>query len=338
MHAPHSNNQLRAKHNQRTLKHYPIIKKTIGVLPHDEHRPAEGSPPGNELNNMGLGVMASIRLEDEARKDPRFGILGKRMGTSKFDARARMEELWAYCTEKQTYFLSAEIIDELAEFPNFSHLICEPEVSLAEACSEGIRIKGTKGRIEWIAKLRKNGKKGGRPRKTKTKPEANQTETRIEPPSNPLTLTLTPVLTTTLVNNSLFPDEQTEQQTRKRATKKRREPEPRGAIQEFGCEPLLTEVLGDVTQLTQRTWLATYSDAEWIRKEILRAVAWYSEKGEVVARWGQAISTWLARSWERKPKTLQFAPGSTRTKKELPPEVAAQFEEQDRMRREMGLD
>ena len=151
-----------------------------------------GSPPGNELNNMGLGVMASIRLEDEARKDPRFGILGKRMGTSKFDARARMEELWAYCTEKQTYFLSAEIIDELAEFPNFSHLICEPEVSLAEACSEGIRIKGTKGRIEWIAKLRKNGKKGGRPRKTKTKPEANQNETRIEPPSNPLTLT--PVL------------------------------------------------------------------------------------------------------------------------------------------------
>ena len=128
-----------------------------------------------------------------------------------------------------------------------------------------------------------------------------------------------------------------ETDTRKRAPKKKRESEPRGAIQEFSTEPLVSEVLADVTQKTQRTWLATYSDASWIEKEILRAVAWYSEKGEVVARWGQAISTWLARSWERKPKTLQFAPGSSRIKKELPPEVAAQFEEQDRMRREMGL-
>ena len=134
--------------------------------------------------------MASIRIEDEARKDPRFGILGKRLGTTKFDARARMEELWAYCTDRHTYYLAAEVIDELTEFPGFHQHIIDSE--LAEQTDKGIRIRGTKGRIEWLRKLRNNGKKGGRPKKTKEKPDGNQNVTGTEPPPNPLTLVIVP--------------------------------------------------------------------------------------------------------------------------------------------------
>lgn len=147
--------------------------------------------------------MASIRLEDEARKDPRFILLGKRLGTSKFDARARVEELWAFCTDKQTHFLSPEIIDALGEFDGLSEHICDPEVGLAEKTHEGIRIKGLKGRIEWLAELRKNAKKGGQARKKKVNPEGSQkatqkgiqNEARSKPESSPLTLTLAPSLT-----------------------------------------------------------------------------------------------------------------------------------------------
>jgi hypothetical protein len=105
--------------------------------------------------------MASYRVDDEARRDPRFILLGKKLGTSRFDALARMGELWAYCTEKQTYFLSPEIIDALTEFTGFFQLLLDPEIGLAESADKGIRIKGTKGRIEWLVKLRKQSKKGG---------------------------------------------------------------------------------------------------------------------------------------------------------------------------------
>ncbi len=105
--------------------------------------------------------MAAVSFDERARKDPRFIILGKRLGTSHFDARGRMIEVWAHCTEVRSYYLSAEIIDVLAEFEGFSELICSADVNLAEKTEKGIRIRGTKGRIEWLENLRKNAKKGG---------------------------------------------------------------------------------------------------------------------------------------------------------------------------------
>jgi hypothetical protein len=148
--------------------------------------------------------MSSYRVDEKARQDPRFKILGKLLGSSRFDALARMGELWAYCADQESYFLSETLINTLTECENFSQMILNPEVGLAELSEKGIRIKGTKGRIEWLSKLRKNGKKGGRPKKTKPKPEgypeANQDQTKTEPPSNPLTLT--PALAPALVQNT----------------------------------------------------------------------------------------------------------------------------------------
>lgn len=138
--------------------------------------------------------MAAIRLEDEARTDPRFRILGKRLGTTRFDAIGRMAELWAYCTEKQTYFLSVEIIDELAEVEGFAKLIVSPDIGLAEASDKGIRIKGTRGRIEWLKKLRNSSKKGGQ--KTRAKWQAKRlAKEGPEVGPNEGAITLAPALT-----------------------------------------------------------------------------------------------------------------------------------------------
>lgn len=137
--------------------------------------------------------MASVRVD--GINDPRFKILGKLINSNRFDALGRMVAVWEYCTEKQTYFLTEIILDAISEIENFADALTKSD--LAERTDEGIRIKGTKGRIEWLRKLRQNGKKGGRPKKTKTKPDGNQKETKFEPPSNPLTLTIAPSLTLT---------------------------------------------------------------------------------------------------------------------------------------------
>jgi hypothetical protein len=95
------------------------------------------------------------------------------MQTSRQDALGRMIDIWSYCTEKKTYYLTKEIIDELAEFEGFAELLCETNVELAELKAEGVyRIRGTKGRIEWKVKLEKNSQKGGA--KTKAKWEAKR--------------------------------------------------------------------------------------------------------------------------------------------------------------------
>lgn len=142
-------------------------------------------------------MLAAIRVEEKALTDPRFGILGKLMGVDKFSARGRVEVLWAHCTETKSYYLSESVIDTLAEFDGFAALLCHSEVMLAEKTDDGIRIKGAKGRIEWLAKLRKNGKKGGRPRSKKKKPFGFENETKVEPGANPPI----PVPVPTLTNN-----------------------------------------------------------------------------------------------------------------------------------------
>lgn len=141
--------------------------------------------------------MARVSVEDKALRDPRFAVLGKLLGTSKFDALGRMISIWEYCTQNQLVTLSEEQINVLAENENYSQLLLDEKVGLAEKSKKGIRIKGLKGRIEWLANLRKNGEKGGRPRITRPKPDGNQMQTRPEPGSNPLTLTTSLTLTTT---------------------------------------------------------------------------------------------------------------------------------------------
>lgn len=104
----------------------------------------------------------SVRIETKAFSDNRYKLLAKRLGTTRWDARGRMEDIWEECTQRETYYLTEEVINSITECENFCKLICDKEISLGEVTEHGIYIKGTDGRIEWIAKLRKNSRKGGR--------------------------------------------------------------------------------------------------------------------------------------------------------------------------------
>jgi hypothetical protein len=135
--------------------------------------------------------MAAIRIDHKAFVDPRFKLLGETLKLSRFDARGRVEELWSYCTENQTYFMTEKMIDTVTECVGFARALANGEIGLAEESEQGFRIKGTKGRIEWLKKLRKNAKKGGIARASqKATQKATQTPANVDPESSPLTLTL----------------------------------------------------------------------------------------------------------------------------------------------------
>lgn len=133
--------------------------------------------------------MARVPVEQSALTDPRYAVLAKLAGwANRHEALGRMCLVWNACQEGETYHLSAPALDALLECKEAGELLRQSQ--LAQRIGAGrYYIKGTKGRIEWLAKkraaARENGKQGGRP----PKPITNQ---HRFPPETPLSLSLSP--------------------------------------------------------------------------------------------------------------------------------------------------
>jgi uncharacterized phage protein (TIGR02220 family) len=128
-------------------------------------------------------MAAAVRIDQEAFTDPRFKRLGRLLGTSVFDALGRMAFVWSHCTVKQVHVISASVLHDLSDAENFGEMACA--AGLLEPADEGFRVLGLKGRIEWLANLRKNSRKGGAARKARAKPDGSQTEARRKPEGYP---------------------------------------------------------------------------------------------------------------------------------------------------------
>lgn len=109
---------------------------------------------------------ASVRTEDEAFSDERFTDLARAAGLVDADhARGKMSRLWRQCTIETTYILPRETVVGVLGDRGVEAIVC---ARLGEVVDGGIRIRGTRGRIEWLRKLRQNGKfgkRGGRPKR-----------------------------------------------------------------------------------------------------------------------------------------------------------------------------
>lgn len=103
-------------------------------------------------------MAANVRIEGEAFTDLRYHQLGALLGTNHFDALGRMAWLWHYCTQRKLYVLSETLVASVLPVENLL------QAELGERVSDGIRICGTEGRIEWYEKLKKSGKKGAQKR------------------------------------------------------------------------------------------------------------------------------------------------------------------------------
>jgi uncharacterized phage protein (TIGR02220 family) len=114
----------------------------------------------------GRVVAASVRIEDEAFSDRRYDRLARAAGLADADhARGKMAVIWRQCTIEQTHILPA---DDVTDVLGPNGIVALELARLGERVDTGVRICGTRGRIEWLKKLRDNGKfgkKGGRPRR-----------------------------------------------------------------------------------------------------------------------------------------------------------------------------
>jgi len=117
-------------------------------------------------------MAASVRIEDEAFADTRYDELAAYAGLQDADhARGKMAWLWRQCTIEQTHFLPAFVVRKHLG-PDGVDALVRARLGVA-VDGDRVRIRGTKGRIEWLQKLRENGKKGGRPPRVRAKPSGS---------------------------------------------------------------------------------------------------------------------------------------------------------------------
>src|SRR5712692_3799333 len=102
--------------------------------------------------------MARVNVEQKALTDSRMGILGKLLGGDHRLAIGYMVYVWNECTERNIYTLTDRELISLSGNADFPKLLIES--GLGERNGEGVRIRGTKDRIEWLATKRANAKKG----------------------------------------------------------------------------------------------------------------------------------------------------------------------------------
>lgn len=118
---------------------------------------------------MGDDLMAAVRCEEEAFADDRYDDLAVRAGLADADhARGKMLRIWRQCTIENSYFASPDFLRRILG-PNGPEALVGAR--LGELVEDGfVRVRGAQGRVEWLESLRKNGKKGGRPKKLGPKP------------------------------------------------------------------------------------------------------------------------------------------------------------------------
>ena len=116
-------------------------------------------------------MAVSVRIEDEAFSDRRYDVLARELGLPDADcARGKMAAVWRQCTQEQTHVLRAEMLRVILGEKGPDALLIS---SLGVEAEGGIRIRGTRGRIEWLAKLRKNARNGGRAASAKRNAKRN---------------------------------------------------------------------------------------------------------------------------------------------------------------------
>ncbi len=123
--------------------------------------------------------MAAVRIEEEAFSDARVELLGTLAGYSRYEALGRLAHLWRVCTQRQTYVLSEAMVNACIGPAGVQHML---DAELAERTDAGVRIKGTSGRIEWIAEFSAKKQRAGQARAAKaTRNEKGQLMSSKEP-------------------------------------------------------------------------------------------------------------------------------------------------------------
>lgn len=108
--------------------------------------------------------MAAVRIDDKAFADARFALLAKLMRLAEPDfAIIKVARIWqiqteGYTPQRPTYVVKPEVVEAMLGAGAIGHLVM---ADLAEVTDEGVYMRGTKGRIEWMYKMRADASAGG---------------------------------------------------------------------------------------------------------------------------------------------------------------------------------
>ncbi len=135
--------------------------------------------------------MAAVRIEEEAFSDQRIVLLGTIAGYNQYEALGRLAYLWRHCTHKETHTVSMTVVRATLGPRGVEALI---ESDLGERVNDGVRVKGTGGRIEWLMQRRAAAQAGGKQAATKrqARAQANDEQTPSTEQPNALPLALAP--------------------------------------------------------------------------------------------------------------------------------------------------
>lgn len=234
--------------------------------------------------------MASVSLEFSAFTDPRFKLLAKEMKIDHFSAIGRAQAVWMHCIEKNEDTLSEEFIDAAADLDGFCRAMIG--FGLAEDMPNGgVRIRGTRGRIEWLGKCRAGKSAGGIARSKNAKRDGNGRFKPGPPTDNQLSVPGVPSPSTS--SSTSF--------------KNKKE----SLAQKSGDRPPIVLFSESVNQILNsrgvksgviEAWLVAYPDKSFIERKILQLVVWEeanpSRRKKNFARF---VSNALSRDFDKRP-------------------------------------
>lgn len=147
-------------------------------------------------------MTAPVRIDASAWGDLRFATLARLCGFADADhALIKCSKIWSWQTEhytdaQPTYVVEVELVESALGPGGAGHLV---RARLAEEGPDGLRIRGSRGRIEWLFKARRASKQGGdatkRKHENKTWPDGLPSGVSSAGPETGLTpgdLTLSP--------------------------------------------------------------------------------------------------------------------------------------------------
>jgi hypothetical protein len=240
-------------------------------------------------------MSASVRIEDEAFSDRRYDLLARELGLPDADcARGKMAAIWRQCTQQQVHVLDAEIVRVILGNNGVDALV---KSRLGEVVSNGVRICGTRGRIEWLAKLRNNGRKGGRPRKPNGNHLVLHSETRSEPEPNPPAPAPAPV-TSQIERESESPGER--EAPALAVAPLRLSPAPERAERSTRSRRRSPETELDPAWQPEASKSVDTRGLDLV-KELAKFKGWAVARGRKYVNWQAAWENWLRRSVDFQP-------------------------------------
>lgn len=130
-------------------------------------------------------MTAPVRIDASAWGDLRFATLARLCGFAEADhALIKVAKIWSwqtehYTDESPTYVVDVDIVESALGPGGADHLV---RARLAEAGPDGLRIRGSRGRIEWLWNNRKASARGGEATRRK---HADKGRPTGQPPARP---------------------------------------------------------------------------------------------------------------------------------------------------------